>query len=125
MWSGSDKVPPGSFQAERARYIRAKKYAARHRISIAQAYGKVRWWWTNDVRQSYAFGDLVLGENIMVEKKREVTQEMIWAGADALWDYDEESTNITPDDAVRRIYLRMEECRIQSSENSQGLDGRK
>ncbi len=60
----------------------------------------------------------------MAEKKREITQEMIWAGADALWDYDEESTNITPDDAVRRIYLQMEECRIQSLENSQGLDGR-
>jgi len=60
----------------------------------------------------------------MTEKKREITQEMIWAGADALWGYDEESTNITPDEAVRRIYLRMEECRIQSLESSQGLDGR-
>ena len=36
------KIPPGSFQAERARYIKAKKYAKRHSISMSQAYGKVR-----------------------------------------------------------------------------------
>lgn len=36
------KIPAGSFQAERARYIRAKKYAARHAISMSEAYGKIR-----------------------------------------------------------------------------------
>ena len=36
------RIPPGSFQAERARYIRAKKFAARHNVSMPQAYGRVR-----------------------------------------------------------------------------------
>jgi len=36
------KVPPGSFQAERDRYIRAKKYAHRHKVSIGDAYSHVR-----------------------------------------------------------------------------------
>lgn len=31
-------IPPGSFQAERQRYIRAKKYAKRHGVSLAVAY---------------------------------------------------------------------------------------
>lgn len=35
-------VPPGSFQAERARYIKAKKYAVRHGVSMSVAYGRVR-----------------------------------------------------------------------------------
>jgi len=36
------KIPPGSFQATRARLIKAKKYAARYHVSMAQAYGRVR-----------------------------------------------------------------------------------
>ena len=35
-------MPPDCFQAERARYIRAKKYAGRHSISMAQAYTRIR-----------------------------------------------------------------------------------
>ena len=35
-------IPAGSFQAERTRYIKAKKYAKRHGCSMSQAYGKVR-----------------------------------------------------------------------------------
>lgn len=34
--------PPGSFAAERARLIRAKKYAQRHGVSLAAAYQKIR-----------------------------------------------------------------------------------
>jgi len=37
-----NKMPPDCFQAERARYIRAKKYAGRHNISMSQAYGRIR-----------------------------------------------------------------------------------
>jgi hypothetical protein len=37
-----DTMPPNCFQAERLRYIRAKKYAARHNISMPAAYTKVR-----------------------------------------------------------------------------------
>ena len=37
-----NKMPPNCFQAERARYIRAKKYAGRHNLSMAQAYTRVR-----------------------------------------------------------------------------------
>ena len=36
------RYPPGSFMADRAKYIRAKKYAGRRGISMAQAYTKVR-----------------------------------------------------------------------------------
>lgn len=35
-------VPPGSFQAERQKYIRAKNYAVRHGVSLSVAYGRVR-----------------------------------------------------------------------------------
>ena len=35
-------IPAGSFQAERARYIRAKKFAKRHSISMPEAYTRVR-----------------------------------------------------------------------------------
>lgn len=35
-------VPPGSFTAERNKYIRAKKYAQRHGVSMAVAYSRVR-----------------------------------------------------------------------------------
>ena len=35
-------IPAGSFQAERARYIRAKKYAKRHGLSMPEAYRRVR-----------------------------------------------------------------------------------
>ena len=35
-------IPAGSFQAERARYIRAKKYAKRHGLSMPEAYTRVR-----------------------------------------------------------------------------------
>jgi hypothetical protein len=35
-------IPPGSFASERNRYLRAKKYAARHGISIAAAYNRIR-----------------------------------------------------------------------------------
>lgn len=34
--------PPGSFQSERSKYIRAQNYARRHRVSIAQAYSMIR-----------------------------------------------------------------------------------
>ena len=34
--------PAGTFQAERKRYIRAKKYAARHGVSMEVAYGRIR-----------------------------------------------------------------------------------
>ncbi len=33
---------PHSFQAERARYIKARKFAQRHGVSMSQAYGRVR-----------------------------------------------------------------------------------
>ena len=36
------RVPPGSFQAERAKMIRAKKYARRHSISVGEAYRRIR-----------------------------------------------------------------------------------
>ena len=35
-------VPPGSFQAERNRLIRAKNYAKRHGVSMAVAYSRIR-----------------------------------------------------------------------------------
>ena len=35
-------IPPGSFQAERTKLLRAKKYAQRHGTSLAAAYGRVR-----------------------------------------------------------------------------------
>ena len=35
-------VPPGSFAAERGRYIRAKQYAQRHGVSMSAAYSRVR-----------------------------------------------------------------------------------
>jgi hypothetical protein len=35
-------VPQGTFAAERARYIRAKKHAERHGVSMSQAYERVR-----------------------------------------------------------------------------------
>ena len=35
-------VNPQSFQAERARYIKAKRFSKRHGISMSQAYGRVR-----------------------------------------------------------------------------------
>jgi len=37
-----ETIPQGTFQAERARYIRAKQYAKRHGTSLAAAYGRVR-----------------------------------------------------------------------------------
>jgi hypothetical protein len=37
-----DPVPQGTFAAERRRYIRAKKYAQRHGVSLEAAYGRVR-----------------------------------------------------------------------------------
>jgi len=37
-----DPVPQGTFQAERRRYIRAKKYAMRHGVSLEAAYYRVR-----------------------------------------------------------------------------------
>ena len=37
-----ERVPRGSFQAERSRLIRAKKYAQRHGVSIDVAYTRVR-----------------------------------------------------------------------------------
>jgi hypothetical protein len=36
------KVPPGSFMAERNRLIRAKDYAKRHGVSMAAAYQRIR-----------------------------------------------------------------------------------
>ncbi len=36
------RIPTGSFQAERTRLIRAKKYAARHGTSIEAAYNRIR-----------------------------------------------------------------------------------
>jgi hypothetical protein len=35
-------IPPGSFQSERAKLIRAKKYAQKHNTSLAAAYGRTR-----------------------------------------------------------------------------------
>jgi hypothetical protein len=35
------RIPPGSFQAERNRLLRAKKYAQRHGISVDVAYGRI------------------------------------------------------------------------------------
>lgn len=35
-------VPPGSFQSERNKYLNAKKYAIRHGVSMAAAYGRVK-----------------------------------------------------------------------------------
>ena len=35
-------IPPGSFQAERKRYIRAKEHAKRHGVSLSAAYARVR-----------------------------------------------------------------------------------
>ena len=37
-----ERIPPGSFKAERARMINAKKYAIRHGVSMADAYARVR-----------------------------------------------------------------------------------
>lgn len=37
-----ERVPPGSFMAERNRLIRAKQYARRHGTSLAAAYARVR-----------------------------------------------------------------------------------
>lgn len=37
-----NKIPRGSFKAERDRYIRAKRYAQRHGTSIEAAYGRIR-----------------------------------------------------------------------------------
>jgi hypothetical protein len=37
-----DQIPPGSFAAERNRYLRAKRYAKRHGVSIQVAYQRVR-----------------------------------------------------------------------------------
>lgn len=37
-----ERIPTGSFQAERARLIRAKKYAKGHGVSVAAAYNRVR-----------------------------------------------------------------------------------
>lgn len=37
-----NKIPPGTFQAERNRYIRAKQYAVRHGVSLSAAYMRVR-----------------------------------------------------------------------------------
>ena len=34
-------INPGSFQAERSRYIKAKKMAKRRGITMSQAYGRV------------------------------------------------------------------------------------
>lgn len=36
------RIPPGSFQAERKRYIRAKEHAKRHGVSLSAAYMRVR-----------------------------------------------------------------------------------
>jgi len=36
------RIPPGSFQAERTKLIKARKYAARHGVSLAVAYQRVR-----------------------------------------------------------------------------------
>ena len=36
------RIPTGSFQAERTRLIRAKKYATRHGVSIEAAYNRIR-----------------------------------------------------------------------------------
>ena len=36
------QIPPGSFKAERDRYIRAKKYARAHGVSMAAAYAVIR-----------------------------------------------------------------------------------
>lgn len=38
----SERIPAGSFQAERSRLIRAKQYAKRHGVSVDAAYGRVR-----------------------------------------------------------------------------------
>jgi len=35
-------IPPGSFQAERSKFLNAKKYAQRHGVSLQVAYGRVR-----------------------------------------------------------------------------------
>jgi hypothetical protein len=37
-----ERIPPGSFQAERTRLIKAKKYAAKHGVSLAAAYQRFR-----------------------------------------------------------------------------------
>jgi len=37
-----ERVPSGTFQAERARMIKARKYAQRHGISLQEAYSRVR-----------------------------------------------------------------------------------
>ena len=37
-----ERIPPGSFMAERNKYIKAKKYAQRHGVSLEAAYGRVR-----------------------------------------------------------------------------------
>jgi hypothetical protein len=36
------RIPPGTFRAERNRYIKAKRYAERHGTSLETAYGRVR-----------------------------------------------------------------------------------
>lgn len=38
----TERVPEGSFMAERSRLIRAKQYARRHGVSVDAAYGRVR-----------------------------------------------------------------------------------
>jgi hypothetical protein len=38
----SERVPAGSFQHERAKLLRARKYASRHGVSVDVAYGRVR-----------------------------------------------------------------------------------
>lgn len=37
-----ERIPTGSFQAERRRYIRAKEYAKKHGTSLEAAYQRVR-----------------------------------------------------------------------------------
>jgi len=37
-----ENIPPGTFQAERNRFLRAKQYAKRHGVGLSIAYGRVR-----------------------------------------------------------------------------------
>ena len=37
-----ERIPTGSFAAERSKFIRAKQYAQRHGVSVETAYQRVR-----------------------------------------------------------------------------------
>ena len=50
----------------------------------------------------------------------QITEEMLLEGLEQFWGYDEDSMNLSPSEVVRRIYLEMEQCRIQSTKSLEG-----